>query len=80
MQLLDIMDNLFSTRVFKQLQEFFEFSVCGDNQNSAGHVPEPPDFSWPCWTRSAPEVLYTKLLYDSMKRVGAVVTVPEFDT
>lgn len=23
-------------------------SVCGNIQNSAGHIPEHPDFTWPC--------------------------------
>ena len=80
MQLIDIINNFFSTRVFKHVQGFFELSVCGDIQNSAGHVPEQSKFGWPCWTGSPPEVLPTKLLYDSMKCIGAVVTVREFDT
>jgi len=62
------------------MQGFFEFALCGDIQNSAGHLPGQPNFGWSCWTRSPPEVLSTKLLYDSMKCIGAVVTVPEFDT
>lgn len=60
------------------MQEFLEF-FCGDIQNYARHIPEQPNFTWPCSIRSRPEVLSMQLSHDSMKYIGAVVTVPEFD-
>lgn len=54
------------SNVGSDMQGFLEFFVYGAIQHLTGQVPEQSDSSWPCWTRSPPEVLCSKLFYNSM--------------